>query len=436
MTIYNRPDDLPAFAESGDVVQPTNPEIQTGWPLSTVPPSRQRFNWILNFVSNAVRYFMQRGVAEWSTTEDYPLAGRVQHAGVTWVAILANTGIEPGTDPLTWERWGYSETELNSLNNAYLTKSVAGAVNVTLTAAESRNAIFNFTGALTANINVIIPASAKRFIVRNNTTGAFTLTVKTSGGAGVVVLQGSNTALYCDGTNTDYAAKSGETTAQFDNDTSLATTAFVQRALGNFSDVVTYAVNTVLTAADAGKAILISANATITLPDANSVPAGATFHFFFSGASAGAVQRAGSDVISGAASSTSVSLGIGDTLSIRSNGVSGWLAYGGTARLGSATNFLKYAIGGDQTWQNVLASRAVSTSYQNTTGRPIMVNIHLGGSDPTRAIQVSSNNSTWIDVCQSGQAGDGELASFIVPNLWYYRVNGSVSLVNIWAELR
>jgi hypothetical protein len=112
MTIYNRPDNVPAFAESGDIVQPTNPEIQEGWPESTVPPSRQRFNWILNFAANAVKYLLQRGIPEWDADEDYPLAGRVQHAGVTWVAILANTGIEPGTDPTNWERWGYSASEL------------------------------------------------------------------------------------------------------------------------------------------------------------------------------------------------------------------------------------------------------------------------------------------------------------------------------------
>lgn len=112
MTIYQRPDVLPVWSESGDTTQPTNPEIQEGWPLSTVPPSRQRFNWILNFVANAMRYLLQFGVSEWVTTEDYPLAARVQHAGVTWVAILANTGIEPGTDPTKWERWGFSATEL------------------------------------------------------------------------------------------------------------------------------------------------------------------------------------------------------------------------------------------------------------------------------------------------------------------------------------
>lgn len=72
------------------------------------------------------------------------------------------------------------------------------------------------------------------------------------------------------------------TPAQFDNDTSLATTAFVQRAMGNFSGQTSYSASTQLTAADAGKLILISAASTtptLTLPDAASVPVGTAFWF-------------------------------------------------------------------------------------------------------------------------------------------------------------
>jgi hypothetical protein len=39
-----------------------------------------------------------------------------------------------------------------------LSKSVAGGSDVTLTAAEARNQILEFTGTLTANINVVMPA--------------------------------------------------------------------------------------------------------------------------------------------------------------------------------------------------------------------------------------------------------------------------------------
>lgn len=82
-----------------------------------------------------------------------------------------------------------------------LSLSVAGAADVTLSTAQSQNLYFNFTGALTGNINVIYPASAGRIIiVSNNTSGAFTLTVKPSGGTGMLITQGSTQTVQIDGT--------------------------------------------------------------------------------------------------------------------------------------------------------------------------------------------------------------------------------------------
>jgi hypothetical protein len=79
--------------------------------------------------------------------------------------------------------------------------SVAGSADVTLSTAQSQNLYFNFTGALTGNINVIFPASAGRIIIVNNaTSGAFTLTVKPSGGTGFLVTQGSQQFVQIDGT--------------------------------------------------------------------------------------------------------------------------------------------------------------------------------------------------------------------------------------------
>lgn len=88
-------------------------------------------------------------------------------------------------------------------------------------------------------------------------------------------------------------------------------------------------------------------------------------------------------------------------------------------------------IGIGQTWQNVIGSRAVSTSYQNATGRPIAVSLTLDGT--ARSVQVSADNVTWIDVAQS--SGSRTSMSFIVPASWYYRINGT-TVINVWAELR
>jgi hypothetical protein len=91
-------------------------------------------------------------------------------------------------------------------------------------------------------------------------------------------------------------------------------------------------------------------------------------------------------------------------------------------------------IGVGQTWQDLTASRTYSTSYQNTTGRPISVNLSLDAG-ANRSVQVSVNNSTWITVGISA-GGSKSAISFIVPASWYYRINGSVSTIDAWSELR
>jgi hypothetical protein len=72
---------------------------------------------------------------------------------------------------------------------------------VTLTTAQARPAVQSYTGLLTGNINVIVPTLGAFYFVSNQTTGAFTLTVKTASGTGVLIPQGTSVIVYCDGTN-------------------------------------------------------------------------------------------------------------------------------------------------------------------------------------------------------------------------------------------
>ncbi len=83
-----------------------------------------------------------------------------------------------------------------------------------------------------------------------------------------------------------------------------------------------------------------------------------------------------------------------------------------------------------QTWTDVSASRAHSTSYRNTTGQAIMVAVVFSGG---RYLQVSEDDATWVDVQYSGQ--DDSSASIIIPNNQYYRIDGSAT-IRSWAELR
>lgn len=88
----------------------------------------------------------------------------------------------------------------------YISISVAGNSNVTLTQTSGvsdqvRQHVIEFTGVLTGNINVIVPTAEGWWCFYNNTSGSFTLTVKTSGGTGIAITQGHYTLLFCDGTN-------------------------------------------------------------------------------------------------------------------------------------------------------------------------------------------------------------------------------------------
>ena len=120
-------------------------------------------------------------------------------------SFTANASLEK---PATGEQsgsWGTTlNTNFDSIDTAifgYLSKSVAGASDVTLTAAEALNRHIIFTGVLTGAINVIVPTVEGWWIVQNTTTGAFSLTVKTSAGTGAAILRSEKALVYCDGTN-------------------------------------------------------------------------------------------------------------------------------------------------------------------------------------------------------------------------------------------
>jgi len=91
--------------------------------------------------------------------------------------------------------------QIRNTFTSILKKNVAGGVQVNLTTDETYSSIIEFTGALSANINVVVAVLTKQWIIFNNTSGAFSLTVKTSGGSGIAVAQGKRAILYCDGTN-------------------------------------------------------------------------------------------------------------------------------------------------------------------------------------------------------------------------------------------
>jgi len=137
------------------------------------------------------------------------------------------------------------------------------------------------------------------------------------------------------------------TPPQFDNDASVATTAFVQRALGNLRGYKVFDASGSLDSADAGKWVApTAAGVTITLPAISSVPDGVVFSFY-GNANGCVIQRVGTDPIALGANGnvTSITLGAYDRVQLVKNG-SAWYGLSGDILFKHSSSVVPVANGG------------------------------------------------------------------------------------------
>jgi hypothetical protein len=118
MTIYNRPDEK-VMAESAIAGEVQDfPDILRGWGITFDQtggfPPMEWFNALGKRTDQAIRYFMQRGLPEWSATEDYPLGSYVQYAGNTYLSKRANLNKPPAASPNDWGRWSVTRDEFDA----------------------------------------------------------------------------------------------------------------------------------------------------------------------------------------------------------------------------------------------------------------------------------------------------------------------------------
>ena len=169
----------------------------------------------------------------WSTgagTITLPSSGT---AGNNWFAIIKNNG----TGIVTITPQGSDTIDGNATQQLQLTESLVVvcngsgfntfaygrsnafaytqlAVTVTggtyvLSSAQAANTIQTYSGALGSNQIIQVPATVQLYAITNNTTNAYTLTVKTSGSGGTLAISQNQTVIaICDGTNV-YNANSG-----------------------------------------------------------------------------------------------------------------------------------------------------------------------------------------------------------------------------------
>jgi len=114
--------------------------------------------------------------------------------------------IETGTE---LEAWGQP---LDNNLGTIIEQAIVGSESISLTnlttytlttanaaVDQARNAVLVFTGALSANCDVVAPAVNKVYVVSNQTTGGYNVNITIGSGANVAVVNGTNQLVYCNG---------------------------------------------------------------------------------------------------------------------------------------------------------------------------------------------------------------------------------------------
>lgn len=203
------------------------------------------------------------------------------------------------------------------------------------------------------------------------------------------------------------AGLKGVTAAQFDDSRLLATTAFVQRSLGNFRGFDSVSANVTLTAADIGKSYEVAHASTafaVTMPIAdNSVPNGGALYFRNDNSAAVTIQRQSTDQFHmGNGLVTSFILQRGDDVWLMKGATGYWYCIGGTVKARysdgdfgkslSSSGYQKLPSGLIIQWGSWLAS--------GTAGNPVAVTFPIAFSSACYAVFPAVNYSTTIT--QSG----------------------------------
>lgn len=167
-----------------------------------LPPKGQDMNQILFELASVARWCGAGGSYPFdsafaATVSGYPAGAEVltSDASGFWVNTVDGNSNSPEAADASLTGWvpsgNYGVTALTALTNT----------SVTLTSLQASKPRITLAGTLTANINLIVPAWQKSWLIENNTSGNFTVTVKTPSGSGVAIPSGAKASVYGNGTN-------------------------------------------------------------------------------------------------------------------------------------------------------------------------------------------------------------------------------------------
>lgn len=101
MALVTRPNTDTNWAEGGNTVEPSTEKQELGWTIEK--PPNEIMNWIHNKQDKAVQYFLQEGISDWNSSQDYSNSSVVKYNKVVYKAKLASKGKQPDTETSVWE---------------------------------------------------------------------------------------------------------------------------------------------------------------------------------------------------------------------------------------------------------------------------------------------------------------------------------------------
>ena len=117
MALVNKPDES-IFASSAKQGEVDNfPDLLRGWGITFdqtqgIPPM-EWFNFLFKRLDEKHTYLMQRGLPEWSATQDYTKGSCVQFDGISYRALKNSKNNSPNeSDSQYWVRWGFALSEI------------------------------------------------------------------------------------------------------------------------------------------------------------------------------------------------------------------------------------------------------------------------------------------------------------------------------------
>lgn len=177
---------------------------RTGQPPEAggVPPQLPDMNGVLNLASRGSWWNQLGGGYGYDSVfatdpliNGYPQGATLRAADGLgeWISTVNDNAVNPDTVGTGWvPGYSYGATALTSQTGG----------TVALTPAQARKRVLTVAGTLTSNLVLVVPNWRYEWTVYNNTGGAFSVTVRTAGGAGASVPQnGAPTPVLCDGTN-------------------------------------------------------------------------------------------------------------------------------------------------------------------------------------------------------------------------------------------